>query len=86
MQNDLNGVSHLGKFLTYKHRHDIVISFINTKLQLFNKQSLTSGIQLERKVRQLELNLKKESDGRRKDKIVHDEEMKRLRSSVHLIR
>ena len=82
MQNDLNGV----RFLAYKHRYDIVISFVNTKLQLFNKQSLTSGIQLERKVRQLELNLKKESDGRRKDKIVHDEEMKRLRSSVHLIR
>ena len=54
--------------------------------QLFNKQLLTAGIQLERKVKQLELNLKKESDGRRKDKIVHDEEMKRLRSSVHLIR
>ena len=55
-------------------------------LQLFNKQLLTAGIQLERKVKQLELNLKKESDGRRKDKIIHDEEMKRLRSSVHLIR
>ena len=37
MQNDLNGV----RFLAYKHRYDIVISFVNTKLQLFNKQLLT---------------------------------------------
>jgi len=45
-----------------------------------------NGVQnLEKKVKQLELDLRKESDGRRKDKIIHDDEMKRLRSSVNLI-